>query len=146
MKRLLESIQNYMLGYSRTSPKRHVFFYIAMLISLFSVSFYIYQNFSQMMDFHVIVATIGMIIGVGIIFLFDINSFLPLLFFMITLILPRFIFPFVNSFFKESEFANIAYLISSIMFLVFEFIGFILTSDIYDPSSIMLKINYVDFN
>ena len=47
---------------------------------------------------------------------------------------------------EESEFANIAYLISSIMFLVFEFIGFILTSDIYDPSSIMLKINYVDFN
>jgi len=132
---MLKNLQQKLLGYTRISSERNVLFYITMFISVFSLIHFVYANMSVIMEFDKIVATFGMFIGVLIILLFDINRIMSLIFFVIILIAPRWVFPFIAETFPSPPMSIIMYAFSSVMFLVFEFLGFVLTADIYDSNA-----------
>lgn len=132
---MLKKLQQHLLGYNRVSSERNILFYITMAISLFSLIHFLYMSMDVIMEFHTLVAAIGMLMGVLVIFLFDINRIMSLLFFIVILVAPRWVFPFISETFITAPMSIIMYIVSSIMFLVFELIGFVITADIYQPKA-----------
>ncbi len=134
---MLKKLQQKLLGYTRISSKRSMLFYIAMLFNVAALTHFIMMSIHVIDSFYTIVAIVGMIIGVSIMLLFDMNSFKSVIFFVIIAISPRFVFPWLENMFPEPPVSYIMYIFSSIIFLFIEFFGLVLTSDIYDSSEHM---------
>ena len=131
---MLKKLQQKLLGYTRVSSKRSMLFYAAMLFNFAALAHYIFMNMDFIMEFHTMVAVIGMVIGVLMMLLFDMNSIVSALFLVIVAMAPRFFFSFIMGYFQTGTTHYIMYVACSLVFLVMEFFGLVLTCDIYDSS------------
>jgi hypothetical protein len=131
---MLKKLQQKLLGYTRISSKRSMLFYIAMLFNVAALVHFIIMSMDVITSFHTIVGIVGMVIGVLMILLFDINSMKSVIFFVIMSIAPGFFFPLFMNMFPEPPMSYVMYIVSSVLFLLMELLGLLLTADIYDSS------------